>query len=133
MIASIEVLYVCIRIFLPFDHVEWWKRHLISWPWPLCLFKWNSWRQFIIDITQKIESIHKAHTFYLVILNLPLKNSWLHFMLLTRVLLQYKRDYHKTKRDLNMFTKIRCMQKPVYSLRISVITQRNNAYCDFEM
>ena len=32
-----------------------------------------------------------------------------------------------------MFTKIRCMQKPVYSLRVSVITQRNNASCDFEM
>ena len=54
-------------------------------------------------------------------------------MLLTRVLLQYKRDCHKTKRDLNMFTKIRCMQKPVYWLRVFVITQSNNAYCDFEM
>ena len=32
-----------------------------------------------------------------------------------------------------MFTKIRCMQKPVYWLRVFVITQSNNAYCDFEM
>ena len=46
--------------------------------WPLCLFKWNSWRQFIIDITQKIESIHTVQTF-LVILNRPLKKKLITF------------------------------------------------------
>ena len=32
-----------------------------------------------------------------------------------------------------MFTKIRCMQKPVYWLRVFVITQSNNACCDLKM
>ena len=32
-----------------------------------------------------------------------------------------------------MFTKIRCMQKPVYWLRVFVITLSSNAYCDFKM